>query len=514
MGKLKIARGMRRGLDDAQKFFRRKPWYPFAAGIISGDRRRLRNRSTKFRAPTAGERPRSTFMSDELDASFNESLTVAQRDALVARLRTAWNNLPPETQEQFKPVLDDAHKQLGNYIATGKPPSHDVHSVLRLKSYLTGDWDNHLAGMKQPLNNAVAQPLAEPIAPAAVEISVGAEGDIMGSGKYQTLDPRWELVVGIVLFENILHKHPFPTGTPPIHPIADTATFALVGDYGTGNFGSGDSPSTKISKFIPTLHPDYAIHLGDVYYAGTNPEETSKLLGCWPRGAKASFTLNSNHEMYSGAGPYFNMAIGSPIFNLLQSPWSFFALENTNWVIVGLDSAYYSSEVQLYMNGTLGANNNQTQFLRQVAALNKKTIILTHHNPIPLGGLDRVPQNGDEGFQLYTDVMSAFAGRSAPAYWYFGHKHNGVAYHPLAGSNLLCRCLGHGALPAGVASDLTGSTNVAWFEKCNAGDPDDNLRIYNGFLHLELNGPDLTEIFYDETGRVAWQPGAVDNRCP
>lgn len=300
---------------------------------------------------------------------------------------------------------------------------------------------------------------------------------------------------------------------PTIQTINDNATFVLVGDYGTGNFGSGDSPSTKISKFIPSLNPDYAIHLGDVYYAGTNPEETSNLLAYWPRGSKASFTLNSNHEMYSGASPYFNTAIGSPIFNTLQSPWSFFALENSDWIIVGLDLAYYSSGLQLYMSGTLGSDNNQTQFLQQVAARNKKTIVLTHHNPIPIGGLNRAPQKGDEGYQLYADVMNAFAGDQAPVYWYYGHKHVGAAYNPLPDTKMLCRCLGHGALPAGVASDLTNSTNVEWFEKCNAGDPDDKLRIYNGFVHLELNGPDLTEIFYDETGRVAWRPGTKDTRC-
>ena len=454
-------------------------------------------------------------MPDELDVSFNDSITVAQRDLLITRLRAAWNSLPPDTQAQFKPILDNANQQFANYLATGEPPSHDVHAVLRTKSYLTGDWDNHLARIGQPLNYNTAQPLAEPLAPAAIELSVGAEGDIIGSGKYQTLDPRWELVVGIALFENIFHKHSFPQNMPSILPIADDVSFVLAGDFGTGNFGSGDSPSTKISKLILALKADYTIHLGDVYYAGLNPEEKSKLLGCWPRGSKGSFTLNSNHEMYSGAGPYFNTTVGSPIFNTLQSPWSFFALENTDWIVVGLDSAYYSSAVQLYMNGTLGSNNNQTQFLQQVAARNKKTIILTHHNPIPVAGIGgRLPQAGDEGFQLYSDVMGAFAGQKAPAYWYYGHKHVGAAYKPLVGNNLHCRCLGHSALPAGLASDLTKSSNLDWFERCNAGDPDNKLRIYNGFVQLQLDGPTLTETFYDELGRIAWQPGSPDTRCP
>jgi len=67
--------------------------------------------------------------------SLGESITVAQRDALVARLRTAWNNLPPTTRAQLKPILDEGHDQFVDFVATGKPPSHDFHAVLRIKSF-------------------------------------------------------------------------------------------------------------------------------------------------------------------------------------------------------------------------------------------------------------------------------------------------------------------------------------------------------------------------------------------
>jgi hypothetical protein len=43
-----------------------------------------------------------------------------------------------------------------------------------------------------------------------------------------------------------------------------------------------------------------------------------------------------------------------------------------------------------------------------------------------------------------------------------------------------------------------------WFENRTASDPDIPVRVYNGFAILELNGPNLTEKFYDETGAVAW----------
>ena len=64
---------------------------------------------------------------------------------------------------------------------------------------------------------------------------------------------------------------------------------------------------------------------------------------------------------------------------------------------------------------------------------------------------------------------------------------------------------GHGALPWGYASELA-NPKVAWFEGRNAGDPNDKLRVYNGFTFLQLDGTGLNETFYDENGGVAWIP--------
>lgn len=453
-------------------------------------------------------------MSDEFDVSFTDSLTIAQRDNLVERLYKAWDDIGPEAQAKLKPTLDEAHRQLGLFLETGKPPSSSTHLILRLKSYLTEDWDGHLARLGQPMSKPAQRPLATPAVTKELEASLGSEGQILGTGKYQELDLRWELVAGTVWLEHLFYKHPFPSGAPPTLQMDDHVSIAIAGDFGTGNFGSGDSPSTKITQLIPGLKPDYTIHLGDVYYAGLNGEESNKLLSLWPQGSKGSLTLNSNHEMYPGGDPYFNEVLGSSTFRKLQSQYSYFALENDYWIIVGLDSAYFSSTLGLYMNGTLGKENEQTEFLRQLAKRGKKLIVLTHHNGIPIGGFN---PKSDMPLQLYNDVMDAFSGAPAPAYWYFGHEHVAAAYMPIPGTETLCRCLGHGALPWGMASSLQiaqGQGKVAWFEHCNAGDPDDKLRVYNGFVFLELSGPNLTETFYDETGRKAWSPGSVDQRCP
>ncbi len=429
------------------------------------------------------------------DVSNNHPLTIAQRDLLVSRMKAAWANLPKEAQDSLKPLLDQANQQFANFIVSGTPPSHRFHNALRMKSYLTNDWDQHGEGLDQ-------------MAAKAAVIGVGPEGEILGTGKYQQLDPCWELVAGTVWLENLLHRHPFPPGAPASTvPIPDQVSISIAGDFGTGNFGADDSPSTKISKIIASFKPHITIHLGDVYYAGTSEEEATKLISYWPSGSIGSFTLNSNHEMYSGGGPYFNDAVGGPVFNKFQSPFSFFALENSNWIVLGLDSAYNAGVLKLYMDGSLG-RDAQIQFLQAMVAKKKRMIILTHHHGLAVNGVQSDPPSN-----LFAQVASPLRDSPSPAYWYWGHKHVGAVYKPLDSNNgMRCRCVGHGALPWALSSDLKNSTQVEWFERCNAGDTNDPVRVFNGFVHLELNGVNLKETFYDEKGRISWTPQTGDPR--
>jgi hypothetical protein len=215
----------------------------------------------------------------------------------------------------------------------------------------------------------------------------------------------------------------------------------------------------------------------------------------WPKGSIGSLALNSNHEMYSGAKPYFAAISNSPF--AMEKGCSYFALQNDNWVIVGLDSAYFSPESGLYMDGSLGPDQGtQVTFLQQQVATGKKVIVLTHHNGLA--------SDGSSTTNLWTQVMSAFPAGTGPAYWYWGHVHAGVVYQPKPPGNVLGRCIGHGALPWGQASELAENPNVLWYETRTAKDPDIPQRVLNGFAVLYLDGPNLREVLYDENGGVAW----------
>jgi hypothetical protein len=417
-------------------------------------------------------------------------------DFLAAeRLRLAWAALPASKREAVRPILDIAHEQLKTFVQTGRATHqpHVPHQFMLAKTVLSHDEDGLLPKLPAPKPSTL--PAAEP---GVVEIDVSPGGEIFGTGKYQQLDPGWIEAAGLWLEHLIIGKHSFPSSLPNVLQIPDNTTLALAGDWGTGPFGTPPGPSIKVAGVIAGLKPDFTIHLGDVYYAGTGEQETDNFVSIWPNGSLGSLALNSNHEMYSGGGPYFKAVSGGNFS--LQAPFSFFALENTNWIVIGLDSAYFANELEAYINGSIG-DGGQLAFLRQVATKaateRKKVIVLTHHN-----GLE---EDGSAPTALWNEVMAAFPAGTAPAYWYWGHVHAGVVYVQQR-NGVRCRCAGHGALPWGFASELANNPNVTWFESKKDGDDPDNLRVLNGCVFLELKGESVTETFFDENGNRAWTP--------
>jgi hypothetical protein len=411
---------------------------------------------------------------------------------LASRIQNAWGQLDqlrPDLKAQILNGVQSAHLQAVQVAQTRSSPraAAATHTMMLAQSALTNDGDDVINSLE-----------------AGVVIAVGPDGVIWGTGKWQQFDPGW-IEAFAVFLESLLPFggiHEFVT-TPQTIRIPNKVQIALAGDWGTGEWRTqkNPAPSTRVRQQMIALNPDVTIHLGDVYYSGTDDEEQHLLTNLWPPAPSGSFSLNSNHEMYSGAKPYF-AAINKPPFDK-QGGCSYFALENDNWIIVGLDSAYYSPDGNLYMNGQLfkaGFPNEQNAFLLEKGVRaqldGKKVIVLTHHNC--------VDDPGTTTNLLFDHVMNAFPGDNGPAYWYYGHQHIAAVYKPLGAKGVLCRCCGHGALPCGKASELEGAANVVWHEARLADDPDIPERVLNGFATLKLDGPNIQETFYDENGGVAW----------
>ncbi|HEV2419293.1 MAG TPA: metallophosphoesterase [Terriglobia bacterium] len=329
---------------------------------------------------------------------------------------------------------------------------------------------------------------------------VAPNGIVYGERQYEQLDVRWVWAwIDYLLSHHLGHPVTFGATPAPQIPLAGgtpgEVRIALVGDWGTG-----DSIAAGVMAQIVGLLPDYIVHLGDVYYAGTAGdylplhEATTNLIGFWPPAyAGKSFTLNSNHEMYSGAEGYFQ-ALNAP-----NSPFSaqnhtgYFALQYGGWTMIGLDTAYFST-TPMVMDGSIGGVNGiQGQWMRSLNVSPGKVILLTHHNGLSDNGTVKQP--------LWAEINGALGGD--PFAWYWGHEHLGVVYTNPTKSNppsaTYCRCLGHGALPYGDASELHGAQGVAWY--AHTPQPSSVL-VYNGSALLTLKSADgqltsITEEFYD-----------------
>lgn len=349
---------------------------------------------------------------------------------------------------------------------------------------------------------------------------VGEDGTIYGFNKYEQLDWEWAVAGLYYVFTlvGVLKKAEFvkQTNDKGIQVTQDVVKIAVVGDWGTGPYKNADGveASTLVMKNLASHNPDYTIHLGDTYYAGTskeddvfNNEEIDNLINVWNSGSDNNFALNSNHEMYSGGVGLFHEALNAKFTSkfTLQNGASYFALVHEKWVIFGLDSAYYDQS-WLIMDGAL-TDYDQINFMKGIDVTNKKVIVMTHHNALKNPGTTRLP--------LWDDMNKAL-GNKDPDFWYWGHLHNGIAYTSEANANkAIVRCIGHGGIPFAKATGLyqddgskTGANNkeIAYYSG-------ENLPIQKGVMHklapngfgiLTISGKSLKEEFFNQDGKSEW----------
>jgi hypothetical protein len=326
--------------------------------------------------------------------------------------------------------------------------------------------------------------------------------DAPGMGAYEHHDLRW----AEALFAYAVHsKAPFPvcpvSVDPPelTHAISDGAVIGIAGDWGTHN-----AASARIGHTMAGLRPTHTIHLGDVYYAGTDDEER-RFVQDWPAGSAGAFTLNSNHEMFSGGHGYFAIALRAEKFN--SQTYSYFALHDANWLFIGIDSGYHATKSGFvpYQIGHLYPSapeaDPQVQWLRRVLAhplarradgTRKRLCLFSHHHGLEPNGA---------GTPLLAEVRSALEGR-LPDVWYWGHVHGAAAYEARFGDfTMRGRLCAHGGVP--YISELDPANDAAaqivWAERPRGAVPGTN-----GFALVRVVDGALVETFYDEGGAVQY----------
>jgi len=293
-------------------------------------------------------------------------------------------------------------------------------------------------------------------------------------------------------------RHSFPTygpeasPRPGVFPLPDKCLVALAGDWGTGT----DS-AYRVAKRIRALHPDVTIHLGDVYYSGTEREYRDYFLGeeDWPRGAVGTYALNGNHEMYSGGTGYFDAALKS-----LRQKTSYFCLESPAWRIVAVDTGYYARSVpflELLLTGCIRLPSPNRRWLRDVVfadpADRRPVVLLSHH----------------QWFSAFESEYRRVGKNLAPyldrvVLWLWGHEHRFAGYAPFGrgrAPRVRARCIGHGGMPVELRHRSPRTDrNLVFSDERRARFVDGDPIGYCGFALLRLDGPDLRLTYVDEMG--------------
>ena len=361
--------------------------------------------------------------------------------------------------------------------------------------------------------------------PKEATVKCNEWGDIYGTNQYEQLDVGWAWTL-----KNVLMNH-LPQWKSKSYGIAEFVThdwkqpfvlqpdtdgqvrIGIIGDWGSGKYhlnglGDKDGPAFAVMDTLQKLEnpPDYLIHLGDTYYSGTGPNRTPTgeegnnlidVLKLYPTLAKPGhcFTLNSNHEMYGGAYGYYSAALSHPLFSG-QRGCSYFALEFEDWIIAGIDSAYFDPS-NLYMAGGLGEKSKdpQYEFLQQVQASGKQVILMSHHTGLSTDG-------GSPSEHLWKNVTCVLM----PDYWYWGHTHLGAVYSSCAYSgDMKTRCIGHSSMPFAIPPGMKKcQQNLDWYSNSPLESSSELQDLYyssprakNGFAMLTLRKDGISEEIYD-----------------
>jgi hypothetical protein len=290
---------------------------------------------------------------------------------------------------------------------------------------------------------------------------------------------------------------------------------ALAGDWATGT-----DEAANIADLIAQFQPDYSIHLGDVYYVGDPIEVGENFLGIanpannftpcrWPSGAKATFALNGNHEMYSLGTAYFTKmlpVLGRSVAGQAEGQLaSFFCLENEFWRVIAVDTGYNSigiPAVEYFWPPDSALPDELLEWLRNTVKPSsddpRGIVILSHHEYF---------SRFEEWYPKPAKQLAEFFRR--PVLWFWGHEHRLAIYDKYAvpgGITAFGRCIGHGGMPVEFPpSPPPHPECVVEFVDNRKYNNDENLDIgFNGFVKMSLNREQLNAEYVDVYGTAIY----------
>ena len=327
-------------------------------------------------------------------------------------------------------------------------------------------------------------------------------------------DPAWATTIE----EYVKYFGPLGTRRDPIYVTPDQAgkkaiaiksgaRVALIGDWGTGA-----APARQVLQEVKALKPDVLIHLGDIYYSGTEGECRTNFEAIVNEVFERAttrlpvYTLCGNHDMYCGGVGYYKL-IKRLNKGALAQPASFFCLrsEDESWQLLAMDTGRHDYSPFSVTDVVTFVEPAEQQWLRErLQEFSGKTILLSHHQLFSaFSQIGKAAANGM--LRAYNpqlqDTYTQLAGTGKRiAAWFWGHEHNLCIYQPY--NNLeRGRCVGHSAIPV-FAADTPYQTiaNLQNPPQIIANTMLSTVADFytHGFAMLTLTGADATVDYYED----------------
>jgi len=318
--------------------------------------------------------------------------------------------------------------------------------------------------------------------------------------KFGNCDPKWKEAIEMYVRNRIAARHvPYRTynniedyvieSLPP-----QDALITLLADWGTG-----EDAARNMLKRIADRKPDTVIHLGDVYYSGTDFEFQNYFYAIWqetfglpklnwntkasgPTSKPATFTLAGNHDMYAGGSPYY------ATIDMLGQPASYFCLRNKDWQFIALDTGLHDSNPARVNSATYLEDSEVTWLKDKIANKDcRRTVLLSHHQlftGFQEEEIDGKPVNA-RLLEQVADVLPEVE------VWFWGHEHNLVIFDKYSG--VLGRCIGHAAFP--VPTTQSRTRNSVPLKMALVGNSNQPF-FPHGYVTMQLHGKNATATYF------------------
>jgi hypothetical protein len=283
---------------------------------------------------------------------------------------------------------------------------------------------------------------------------------------------------------------PQPFALPPAADGTGTLTVGILGDWGTG-----EPEALAVLDQLMQRKPDLIIHVGDVYYAGTEDEQNSNFLTPIANARQKYgrnvpvYALPGNHDYYSGGTGFYGMLarLNQGVPNASVQANSFFCLRNAAWQLQGMDTGYNDSDLLDVAEDNTHLRDDEAAWHKaQLRGAGRRQVILFSHHQLfsafeQIGGVWQNPS-------LTANLASWRAVSSPPpsiAAWLWGHEHVLEIYQVPGTLPVLGRCVGNGAFPVFTdsAGYTPGTTSIPLQRATRS--PDGRIVFPNGFVQSQ-----------------------------